>query len=203
MSHVPAVGLKAGGYVFTEGPVCRTIQGYAIVVVNPAEVWKFQVPRKRSGLAAYAFHHVTVATYGIDVVVENIETGLVVVGCQPIACDRHANAVSNSLPQRTGRRFNPSSDAVFGMPGSLAVCLAELLYVIQRHCVLVEAVVIGVDGANSCEMEHRVEKHGCVAVGEDEAIAIGPNRVLRIIAEKLLPQHIRDRSESHGGARVS
>src|SRR3954447_6739865 len=113
MSHVPAVGLKAGGNVFTEGPVCRTIQGYAIVVVNPAEVWKFQMPRKRSGLAAYAFHHVTVATDGIDVVVENVETRLVVVRRQPIGCDRHADAVSNPLPQRSSSGFNASSDAIF------------------------------------------------------------------------------------------
>ena len=42
-----------------------------------------------------------------------------------------------------------------------------------------------------------------MAVRENKAIAIGPNGVLRIEAQKLLPQAVGDRSQGHWRARMS
>ena len=86
---------------------------------------------QRRGFLANAFHHVAVAAEGVNVVVENLEAGPVVVGRQPIGGNRHAHAVSDALTERAGRGFDAGSPAVFGMAGSLAVELAELLDVVE------------------------------------------------------------------------
>ena len=36
--------------------------------------------------------------------------------------------------------------------------------------------------------------------GEDEAIAVGPDRIIRVEAQVVLPELIGDRCEGHGGA---
>jgi hypothetical protein len=79
------------------------------------------------------------------------------------------------------------------MAGSLAVPLAETLD-------LVEGEVI------AREIEHAVEQHGAMSGREDEAIAVDPVGIARIVLEKLGPEHIGCVCHSHrhtGMARVS
>jgi len=58
-------------------------------------------------------------------------------------------------------------------------------------------------GADTGEMQRGVEKHGSVAGGEDETIAIGPEGIGGIIAKKILPERIDDGSQTHGGAGMA
>src|SRR5882762_2927176 len=54
-------------------------------------------------------------------------------------------------------------------------------------------------------MQQGIEQHGSVSIGKHEAVAVRPDRIFRVIAQKLLPQTVGDRSESHrrtGMARV-
>ena len=78
-------------------------------------------------------HHVAVAANCIDPEVDQIlEAWLVVVGGQPPLGDGHADRVRHALPQRPGRRLDARGEAIFGMPGALAVQLPELLDVVER-----------------------------------------------------------------------
>ena len=79
-----------------------------------------------------AFHHVAVAAEGPDVVIEELEPGTVEVRGQPALGDGHADAVGDSLAQRAGRCLDARRQAVFGMAGSLAAELAEILDVVER-----------------------------------------------------------------------
>ncbi len=97
-----------------------------IVVVNPAEVGELQMPGQRGRFAADAFHHVAVAAHGIDVEIEQLQSGPIVLGGQPAGGDRHAYAVAEALTERAGRGFHAAGMPVLGVAGATAVQLAEL-----------------------------------------------------------------------------
>ena len=86
---------------------------------------------QRCGFAGNAFHHVAIAAEGIDVVIKDLKSRLIVMGCEPLAGYGHADAVSHPLTERSGRSFDACGPAVFRMSGSFAVQLAELLDVIE------------------------------------------------------------------------
>ncbi len=131
VGSIPAVAAETGGHVFAEGPVGGAVEGDGVGVVNPAEVGQLEMSGKRSSFAADAFHHVAVAANRVHVVSENFEAGTVVARRQPLAGDRHAHAVADSLAQGAGCSFGTGSDAVLGMAGSPAAELAELLDVVE------------------------------------------------------------------------
>src|SRR5438270_7893116 len=89
------------------------------------------------------------------------------------------------------------------MPGTFAIELAETLDVIQRDRRLTQGLIVGVDRLYAREMQKRVEQHGGVAVGEDKAVAVGPDGVLRIEAQKMLPELVSHRRQRHGRTRMS
>src|ERR1051326_1594478 len=62
------------------------------------------------------------------------------------------------------------------MSGRARAPLAELLQLVERH--------LRIAG----QMEQRVEEHGGVAGGEDEAVAVRPVRRLRTVAQELGPE---------------
>jgi hypothetical protein len=62
-----------------------------------------------------------VAADRIDVVIEDIEAGLVVAAGKPLARDRHADAGGDPLTERTGRRLDPRHPVIFRVPRRFAV----------------------------------------------------------------------------------
>ncbi len=54
----------------------------------------------------------------------------------------------------------------------------------------------------SRQVERRVLQDGRVAGREDKAVAVDPVGVRRIVTQVSGPQHVRERRERHGGARV-
>jgi len=82
------------------------------------------------------------------------------------------------------------------------VQLAELFDLVQRAGGLVGDVVIGVDLLDAAEEEHRVEQHRGVAGREHEAVAVGPDRVGRVVAQVVLPELVGDRRQRHRRPRV-
>ena len=68
--------------------------------------------------------------------------------------------------------------------------LAEALQLIERQ------VVAG-------EMQQRVEQHRAMAVRQHEAVAIGPGRIGRVVAQMAAPQHRGDLRHAHRHAGVA
>jgi hypothetical protein len=71
--------------------------------------------------------------------------------------------------------------------GTLAVELPEALDILQRHRQLAERFVLGVDRADSGQVEHRVEQHRRMAGRQHESVAIGPDRMAGVEAQETLP----------------
>ena len=147
--------------------------------------------RERGRFARYALHHVAVAAYGIDVIVEHREIRPVEVLRQPPSGERHAHAGAATLAQRAGCRFDARREVIFRMTGAFAAELPKPLDVVERDRGLAQTLVFGIHRFHAAEMKHRIEQHRCVAIGQHEAIAIGPDRILRIEPQKALPDACR------------
>ena len=143
--NVPAVAEEARGHIFGEGDVGVAFDGDVVVVVDPAKVVQLQVAGQRGGLAGDALHHAAVASQAVDVIVEHLEIGLVVMGGQPLAGHRHADGGGDAIAQRAGRRLNAGRPAIFRVAGAAAIDLAEALDVVQRHGRPIDLLVLGVD----------------------------------------------------------
>ena len=195
---VPAIGAEAHGHVVAEGQVRMAFDGDAVIVVDPAQVAELEMAGQRRRFVGNAFHHVAVAAQRIDVVVEEGEAGAIEVRRQPARRDRHADAVAAALPQRSGGRLDPDGQAIFGMAGTFAVELTELLDVVEAQC---RAVL----GLHAGKMDQGIEQHRGMPVRQHEAVAVGPGRLLRVEAQELLPQGVGHRRQGHrraGMARI-
>jgi len=89
------------------------------------------------------------------------------------------------------------------MARSLAAELAEVTDIVQRHRGLPEPFVFGVHGSGAGEVKHRPQQHRSMTVGEHEAVAVGPNRILRIKAHDPVPQRVDERRKRHRRAGMS
>ncbi len=63
-------------------------------------------------------------------------------------------------------------------------------------------LVVGFDRLHVGQVEQRVEQHRGVAGGEDEAVAVGPDRVGGVEAQEALPERVGDRGHRHRRPRV-
>ena len=102
-----------------------------IVVVDPAQVVETEMAGQRCGFGRDTFHHAAVAADGINVVVEHVETGLVVPAGEPFLGDGHTDARSDALSEGASRGFHAGYPVIFRMPRSLAVELPEPADVIE------------------------------------------------------------------------
>ena len=161
------------------------------------------MPGQRGRLAADALHQVAVAAKGVDVEIEQLEARPVVSGGQPAGGDGHAHAVADALAQRPGGGFHAAGVPVLGMAGAAAVQLAELADRLQRHGRLVGGPAVGVQLLHARQVQHGVEQHRGMAAGEDEAVAVGPAGLGRVVAEHLVPQHVGRRGQGHRRAGMS
>ena len=200
---VPAVADEARGHVVAEGQRGVALDGDVVVVVDPAEVGELQVAGERGRLGRDAFHHAAVAAQGVDVEVDQVlEAGLVEVGGHPAAGDGHADAVGQPLPERAGGGLDAAGPAVLRVAGTAAVELPEALDRLQRHRRLAQRLVVLADRLHPRQVQQRVQQHRGVAGREDEAVAVGPDRVLRVEAQELLPQAVGHGRQGHRRARV-
>ena len=158
---------------------------------------------QRGGLGRDAFHHAAVAAQGVDVEVDQVlEAGPVEVGGHPAAGDGHADAGGHALAERAGGGLDAAGPAVLRVAGAAAVQLAEALDRLQRHRRLAQGLVVLADRLHAGQVQQRVQQHRGVAGREHEAVAVGPDRVLRVEAQELLPQAVGHRRHGHRRARV-
>src|SRR5215471_8771997 len=86
---------------------------------------------------------------------------------------------------------------ILRVPRGFAVELAEVTDVLEGYRRVTESFIIGIDRLGAGEMEHGPEQHRGVAVREHEAIAVGPDRVLRIEVQDAIPERVKQWRERH------
>ena len=178
LDRVPGGGRVARHHVLVARQIGRAVDGDAVVVPKDDEPSELQVPGKPDSLVIDALHEVAIAGNDVGAMVDEV-----------VAVDRievplgngHPNGHCEALPKRSGRDFNAGKLKILGVPRARRAELPETLDVVD--CRL---LVAG-------EVEQSVDQHRPMAGGQDEAVAIGPVRVLRIELQMACEQ---------GGGRV-
>src|SRR5258706_6201555 len=99
--------------------------------------------------AGYTFHHVAIAAHGVDVEVEKLEAGAIVIRAQPFAGDGHAHAVSAALAERSGGGFDAGGFFRFRLGRTFAFEPAEMLDLFRLEPKFVEYLGVPRNIANS------------------------------------------------------
>mmetsp|Transcript_67380 Transcript_67380/g.157920 ORF Transcript_67380/g.157920 Transcript_67380/m.157920 type:complete len:301 (-) Transcript_67380:494-1396(-) len=95
--HIPAVSDEAGGDVFRDRPRCVALNRDLVVVPNPAEVVKLEVPCQAGRLRRDSLLEVAVAGQGVDAVSEEGKVRLVELCRKPLGGNGHAYACRHAL----------------------------------------------------------------------------------------------------------
>ena len=181
---VPAVGLEALRRVVDEPGRDRAVDRDAVVVVDRDQLVELPGAGERAGLVADPFHQAAVAEEHVGVVVDDVVAVAVELGGEELFRERHADGVGEALAERAGRRLDAGRDAELGMARRLAVQLAEVAQLRERE------VVAG-------QVQQRIQQHRAVPVRQHEAVAAGPARIGRVVAQVPAPQ-LRGRSGRQG-----
>jgi hypothetical protein len=195
--RTPAVALEAFGHVLGERDVGVAFDRDGVVVVDPAEVGELEMAGDRGRLARHTLHHVAVRADGVDVVVEKLELRRVEPGRQPALGDRHADRVAAALAEWTGGDLDPGRMAVFRVARTDAAQLPKALDVVEADGRLAELVALPIQPLDAGEEQQGIEQHAGVAVRQQEAVAVRPVRLRRIVFEEARPQRVGDRRQPH------
>ena len=183
---VPAVGLEATADVVGVGQLGLAVDGDPVVVVDADEPAEPEVAGERRRLVADALHEAPVAGDHVGVVVD--EVAAEALAEDPLG-DRHADRVTEALPERAGGDLDAVGVAGLRMAGRARVVAAEGLDVGELEAV-------------AGEVEHRVLEDRGVAVGEHEAVAVGPVGVGGVVLEDPAVEDVGQRGEGHRRALV-
>ena len=137
-----------------------------------------------------AFHQAAIAQEAPGGVVDDGVARTVELRRQCLLGDRHAHGIGQPLAQRAGGGLDTRRITVFRVTGGLGMQLAEVLQIFKAQLV-------------AREVQQGVEQHGAVAVGQHEAVTVGPVRVGRVVLEVVVPEHFSDVGHAHGGAGVA
>src|SRR5438093_580118 len=181
---VPAVGGEAPRHVLGEADRRAAGEGDAVVVVEDHELAEPEVPRQRARLGPHAFHEIAVACEHVGVVVDERVAGAVEASGQVSLGDGHPDGVAEPLTERTRGRLDAGGEVALGMPRGAAPEPPEALDLLERQVV-------------SRQVQERVEQHRAVPGGEDEAIAVRPPGVGRVVGQEAGPEDVRHRRRPH------
>ena len=188
--HPPAIGLEPAPDVLGEGEGRLAIDGDVIVVVDQRDLAQPQVAGDRRGLAGDSLHHVAIAHESPDPMIDHrVPRPVEVLGQEPLG-QGHPDRIADPLAEGTGGRFDAGSVPPLRVARCLRAPLPEIPDVVEAQRI-------------PGQMEQAVEEHRRVAAGEDEAVAVGPVGVLRIVAEKFRPEDVGRRGQGHRRARVA
>ena len=104
--------------------------------------------------------------------------------------DRHTDGGGKSAAQGSGGDINTGGVTVFGMTGGLGAELTEVLQIVHGQAI-------------AEQVQQAVHQHGAVAGREDEAVAVGPLRVCRVVLHILAPYGISGGRGAHGHSGVA
>src|ERR1035437_8882144 len=109
-----------------------------------------------------------------------------VVTAQDPLGDGHADAVGDALTEGPGRHFNRGGDAALGVSGRARMGLAKGAQIVGRQVV---AKLVG----------EGVLQDAGVTVAHNEAVAVTPAGVRRVVTHDASPQRDAEWREGHGG----
>ena len=201
--HIPTVREESGGDIFGKRDAGIAFDGDVVVVPNPTEVIEAEMACQRGSFGRDAFHHAAVTADGVDVVVEDVEARFVVSVGEPFLGDGHADTGGDALAERAGRGLDAGNPMVLRMARGLAVELTKSANILERNGGLTELLIVSIDCLNFGEVQDRPEQHRSVAVGKNEAIPVGPDRVLWIEIHRPVPDRVDQRRERHWRARMA
>ena len=121
-----------------------------------------------------AFHETAIAHEGIGVVVDDVVAVAIELRSQQRFAERHADRIGNALAQWPGRGLHPRRDADLRVARRARMQLTELLEFFDGQ------VVAG-------EMQQGIDQHRAMTVRQDEAVAVGPGGVRRIVPQMARP----------------
>ena len=185
---VPAERGESRGDILAEGEVGGAVNRDAVVVPQDGEAAETQPSGERGGFVSDAFHQAAVAGEGVGPVADKISAEL---GGEDALGEGDADGVGESLSEGAGGGFNAGGVRVFGMSGRERAETAEVSEFRDRHLRIL------------AEVEKRVEQHGAVSGREDEAVAVGPVGVARVVFQKAREEDGGDIGHAEGHAGVS
>src|SRR5581483_6250950 len=100
------------------------------------------------------------------------------------------DGIAHALAERAGGALDAGRFAKLRMAGRLRMELAEILHLLNGEAV-------------TGEVQPAIEKHRTVAGGEDEAVAVDPARILRIMHEGVAVKDGADLGATQGQAKVA
>src|SRR2546426_9988177 len=121
-------------------------------------------------------------------VIEHLEIGTVEIARHPAFGDGYTNTGGHALAEGAGGGLDPRGPAVFGVTRTFTVELAKAFDIVELHRKFTESLILRVDGLHPSEMQHRIQQHRGVTDRQNEAVTIGPDRIIRVKTEKPLPQ---------------
>ena len=113
---VPAVGIKALQHILGPGGGGWPVELNKVVIPEIDQLVELQVPRERRGLRGDPLLQVAVGDDGEDTVINHRVSWAVELFGEAALCDRHADAVGESLAERAGGGLNAGGQAELWVP---------------------------------------------------------------------------------------
>ena len=176
--------------ILREGDIRVALDGDLVGIVEDDELREAKRASERERLRGDAFHHAAVAAERERVVVDNRVARAVEHRSEVCLCHRHADSHAHACAERARRGFDADRVAVLRMARCQRAHLAELFHIIHRQAIAVE-------------MEQRIKQRRTVAARQDEAVTIGPFRILGIVVHVICPELIRHRGAAERQARMT
>src|SRR5260221_7898664 len=122
-----------------------TLDRHPIIVIEPTEIAEHLVTGERCRFARHTFHHVAIAAYDINVVIEHREFRSIELLSQPAPGKSHAYTIAAALAERASRCLNSRCQIVFSMARAFAVDLPKPFDIVERDRVLSQTLVFGIE----------------------------------------------------------
>ncbi len=187
---VPAVSLESLLHVLVEGELRVPLDRDVIVVVEKIQLSEPQMTRERRRFRGDSLHEVAVAAKPPHPVIHDLLAGPVEAFREQPFRDRHADGVSESLAERSGRDLHARRVPALRVSRRGRAPLPEILDVVERNTV-------------AGQKQNRVEQHRGVTVGQDEAVAVRPVRIGRVVSKPARPQRVGRGRKRHRRPRVA
>lgn len=165
VKNLPSVRLVSGLDILGERDGSVTINGDLVVVVDGNHVTELQVPAisaslcyycknspgERAGLGSDTLLKTSISEETVGVVVEDLETVLVVNGAHVGLGDSETDGVGDTLSERTGGDLDTVSDTDLGVTRGDGVDLSEVLQVVHGQLVSTEVEQDVLENTSVCQ----------------------------------------------------
>jgi hypothetical protein len=175
--HLPAGGCKPPIDILGESEGRRSRQDDPVIVVQNDELSQPEMTGQGGSLGGEPLHEVAVACEDIGEMIHHPVIRAVEAGSQMGLSDRHPHRCAESLTKGSRRHLRPRGMTALRMAGRLAPPLPEGLQIFEGK------VIAG-------QIEERIEEHRAVPGGQDETVAVGPQRIGRIMLQVPRPEGV-------------